>query len=51
MLLIGTLIVLAIWLAFVWFCDPDGFRTRSNQADTNTSDGLTCPRVFGPLNS
>jgi hypothetical protein len=28
MLLTGTLIVLALWLLFVWFCDPDGFRPR-----------------------
>lgn len=26
MLLSATVIVLALWLAFVWFCDPDGFR-------------------------
>ncbi len=28
MLLTGTLIVLAAWLAFIWFADPDGFRRR-----------------------
>lgn len=26
MLAIGTVTVLAIWLAFVWFGDPDGYR-------------------------
>lgn len=26
MLLAGTLAVLALWLIFVWFFDPDGFR-------------------------
>ena len=26
MLLSGTLVVLTIWLSFVWFFDPDGFR-------------------------
>jgi hypothetical protein len=25
MLLIGTIIVLALWLAFVWFVDPGDF--------------------------
>jgi hypothetical protein len=26
MMLAGTLAILALWLAFVWFADPDGFR-------------------------
>ncbi len=26
--MIATLVILAIWLAFVWFCDPDGFSTN-----------------------
>jgi hypothetical protein len=26
MLLSGSLAVLAVWLAFVWYLDPDGFR-------------------------
>jgi hypothetical protein len=26
MLLIGTITVIAVWLAFIWCCDPDGFR-------------------------
>ena len=29
MMLIGTFVVLASWLAFVWFADPDGFRRRA----------------------
>jgi hypothetical protein len=30
-MLLTTLIVLTIWLAFVWFCDPDGFRRGKRQ--------------------
>ena len=26
MIMAGTLIILALWLAFVWFVDPDGYR-------------------------
>jgi hypothetical protein len=26
MIIAGTLIILALWLAFVWFVDPDGYR-------------------------
>lgn len=26
MIMAGTLIILALWLAFVWFVDPDGHR-------------------------
>jgi hypothetical protein len=25
MLLIGTITVIGVWLAFIWFYDPDGF--------------------------
>jgi hypothetical protein len=32
MLLTGTLVVLALWLGFVWFVDPDGFRKRACNA-------------------
>ena len=28
MLLTGTVMVLATWFLFVWFCDPDGFGRR-----------------------
>lgn len=28
MLLTGIFIVLALWIGFVWFVDPDGFRKR-----------------------
>jgi hypothetical protein len=31
MLIIGTLVVLALWLAFVWRFDPDGFREASRK--------------------
>lgn len=30
MLLSATVVVLGLWLAFVWFCDPDGFRAARN---------------------
>jgi hypothetical protein len=26
MIFAGTLITLALWLAFIWFIDPDGYR-------------------------
>jgi hypothetical protein len=26
MFIYETAVVIALWLAFVWFCDPDGFR-------------------------
>ena len=29
MLIVGTLVVLALWLGLIWFGDPDGFRRRS----------------------
>ena len=32
MLLTGTLVVLVLWLGFIWFVDPDGFRKRSCSA-------------------
>jgi hypothetical protein len=32
MLLTGTLVVLTLWLGFVWFVDPDGFRKRAYSA-------------------
>jgi len=28
MLLVGTVTVLALWLAFLWLADPDGVRHR-----------------------
>ena len=36
MMLIGTIAVLASWLAFVWFADPDGFRRRAVVRRTKT---------------
>jgi hypothetical protein len=32
MLLTLTLMVLALWLEFVWFVDPDAFRTQTYSA-------------------
>jgi hypothetical protein len=29
----GTLIVLALWLAFIWFVDPDGTASRGRRED------------------
>ena len=26
MILVGTLVILVLWLAFIWFVDPDGYR-------------------------
>jgi hypothetical protein len=37
-MLIETFIVLAIWLAFVWFCDPDGFRRHAEAKRTSASN-------------
>ena len=31
MIAIGTLIILALWLAFIWFVDPDGFAPRGRR--------------------
>jgi len=31
MLLIGTLIVLALWVTFVWSVDPNGLRRRGKE--------------------
>ena len=31
MIAIGTLIILALWLAFIWFVDPDGFASRGRR--------------------
>lgn len=31
MLLAATLFVLTVWLAFVWFCDPDRFRAPAGK--------------------
>jgi hypothetical protein len=40
MMLFGTLAVIALWLAFVWICDPDGFgeaRTRAALARSRSA--------------
>jgi hypothetical protein len=34
MIMAGTLIILALWLAFVWFVDPDGYRNARRQSAT-----------------
>jgi hypothetical protein len=34
MIIAGTLIILALWLAFVWFVDPDGYRNARRQSAT-----------------
>jgi hypothetical protein len=41
MLLIGTITVLALWLAFLWLADPDG--VREGRRD-NASHRLAGPR-------
>jgi hypothetical protein len=27
MILVATLAILVLWLAFIWFVDPDGYRS------------------------
>jgi hypothetical protein len=34
MIMAGTLTILALWLAFVWFVDPDGYRNARRQSAT-----------------
>jgi hypothetical protein len=47
MIIAGTLIILALWLAFVWFVDPDGYRNARWQSATggtvhpHKNDGTT----------
>jgi hypothetical protein len=31
MMLAATILVLAVWLAFIWICDPDGYRETSRR--------------------
>ena len=45
MLLPGTFVVLALWLGFVWFVDPDGFRRRSSIAKTKSRSQSETPRL------
>ena len=39
MVLIGTLIVLGLWLAFVGFVDPDGLQRGRHKADGQPARG------------
>lgn len=39
----ATLIILAIWIAFVWFLDPDGFSRRGRSKPTRRPAGATKP--------
>lgn len=47
MIIAGTLIILALWLAFVWFVDPDGYR----DARRAVGDGRDGPSSQNALNS
>ena len=38
MIFVGTLVVLTLWLGFIWFADPDGYRG----AWSETSDTREC---------
>jgi hypothetical protein len=29
----GTLIILALWMAFIWFVDPDGIASRGRRLE------------------
>ena len=31
MIIGGTLIILALWMAFIWFVDPDGIASRGRR--------------------
>ena len=45
MIITGTLITLALWLAFVWFADPDGYRDARG-AVSNKRDGPSLQKRF-----
>ena len=47
MIIAGTLIILALWLAFVWFVDPDGYR----DARRAVGDGRDGPSSKNALNA
>jgi hypothetical protein len=38
----ATLIILAIWMAFVWFCDPDDFGGRDRSKGTTKCTICKC---------
>jgi hypothetical protein len=33
MMVAETILVLAVWLAFIWICDPDGFREAARRKE------------------
>jgi hypothetical protein len=33
MIIAGTLIILALWMAFIWFVDPDGIASRARRLE------------------
>lgn len=41
MILVGTLVILALWLAFIWFVDPDGHRGERSVPATRESAELS----------
>jgi len=45
MVIAGTLIILALWLAFVWFVDPDGYR-NARRAVSDRRDGPSSQKRF-----
>jgi hypothetical protein len=45
MIMAGTLIILALWLAFVWFVDPDGYR-NARRAVSDRRDGPSSQKRF-----
>lgn len=42
MIIGGTLITLALWIAFIWFFDPDGIAAHDKRYEnTHQYDGVT----------
>ena len=33
MIIGGTLVILALWMAFIWFVDPDGTASRARRCE------------------
>lgn len=42
--MIATLIILSLWVAFVWICDPDGFDGAEKKAAVSKSPTRPGPR-------
>ena len=40
MIIGATLIILALWMAFIWFVDPDDLRSARRLAKTRKEDAL-----------